>query len=79
MKVYVTHQKDGYGGEMIAEIFDTAELAQDWVIARHYTGVFYSGRDIGELRNLANEFVDEHDVLTANLKLRGAPGEKDEM
>tara|TARA_R110000868_G_scaffold385093_1_gene652831 strand:- start:283 stop:489 length:207 start_codon:yes stop_codon:yes gene_type:complete len=68
MKVFVTHQKDGYGGQCIAAIFSAEALAQEWVIERHYArNAFYAGKPEQELRELANELIETHDVGTPNV------------
>ena len=66
MKVYVTFQKDGYGGEQIEKVFAAKADAQDHIITTKFRrNMVYAGMGRHELEEKALGYIEEHEVIEA--------------
>jgi len=63
MQVFITYEKDEYGGEQVYKIFAKMEDAISYVI-KHIFGSngFYANQTQAEKRKLAIEFIDIYEV-----------------
>lgn len=63
MKVCVTFEKDGYGGEQIERIFSSEEKAQDHIIDTRFDRPMYQNKEYSELKKLALEYISVYEVI----------------
>lgn len=64
MYVYITFEEDGFGGERIAKVFSSLELAQAWVIENVFSGNgYYDNKSRRELQLSANELIQVVEVV----------------
>lgn len=64
MKVYITYEKDGYGGQQVEKVFGNEALAQAHIISTRFsTNSYYADMEQHELEEKALEYIEEHDVM----------------
>lgn len=63
MRVYITYEKDGYGGEQVDLVFANEAEAQDHVISNKFLGnAAYVDMERHELKKKASEHITLHYV-----------------
>jgi hypothetical protein len=63
MKVYITYEKDGYGGDQVEHVFAEEAFAQDFIISSMFGGrACFSGMQRDELEKQASGLITEHEV-----------------
>ena len=66
MKVYITFEKDGYGGEQIEKVFAGKADAQGHVIETKFRfNMAYADMERHELEEKALGYIEEHEVIEA--------------
>jgi hypothetical protein len=60
MNVYITHEKDGFGGEQVEKVFLTEESAQDHIIKTRFKGSSAYGKLKHELEEAALVYIEPH-------------------
>jgi len=63
MKVYITFEKDGYGGDRVEKVFKSKHKAQYWVIDSCLRDSLPSVKDEGELLKRSLQYIEVYEVV----------------
>lgn len=69
MKVYVTYEKDGYGGQQVEKVFINKHNAVSFVVeSRLKDNGAFRDKTESELRALAENHIEEHPLIEIDRK-----------
>ena len=64
MKVYITYEKDGFGGLKVEKVFSCRSDATSHIINNFFgSNEYYTSRTRIENEVMASDFIEEHEVV----------------